>query len=93
MAHMFDDVVSSSQILSRSTPLHPLARESHVARKAPAGSSCQRLRGERTRGHDAPQIRHELVERIRQRIAAGNYVTSDKIDATVERLYQVLSGE
>jgi anti-sigma28 factor (negative regulator of flagellin synthesis) len=99
MAHMFDDVITLSQISSHSAALHPLARESHVARKAPGGPIPQdRLElseaaGEGNRGQDAVQIRLELVERIRQSVAAGNYLTSDKIDAAVERLYQVLSGQ
>jgi hypothetical protein len=31
-------------------------------------------------------IRHELVRRIRQRIAGGHYITQDKIDRCVDRL-------
>lgn len=37
---------------------------------------------------EAGPIRHDLVERIRAEIAAGTYLTDDKIDAVVERLHQ-----
>jgi hypothetical protein len=37
-------------------------------------------------GQEAQPIRRLLVERLRQSIAAGDYLTSEKIDATLERL-------
>jgi negative regulator of flagellin synthesis FlgM len=35
---------------------------------------------------DAPGIRTELVERVRQEIAAGTYETPEKLEAALERL-------
>ena len=42
--------------------------------------------------HEARQNRHLLVERIRQSIAAGDYLTFEKIDGTVKRLHRKLIG-
>ena len=35
-----------------------------------------------------PEVRTELLERFRQEIAAGTYLTPEKIDAAIERLLQ-----
>jgi len=35
---------------------------------------------------DLPEIRQDLVDRIRAQIASGTYETSDKLDSAVERL-------
>jgi anti-sigma28 factor (negative regulator of flagellin synthesis) len=35
---------------------------------------------------ESPAIRTELVERVRSEIAAGTYLTDDKIDAVIDRL-------
>ena len=35
-----------------------------------------------------PEVRTELIERFRQEIAAGTYLTPEKIDAAIERLLQ-----
>ena len=39
-----------------------------------------------------PPIREHLVARIRAEIAAGTYLTDDKIDKAVERLHRELFG-
>ncbi len=39
-----------------------------------------------------PQVRLEKVMKIREEIAAGTYMTEEKLEATVERLLQVLRG-
>lgn len=49
--------------------------------------------GDGNHGQEARPIRYRLVERVRQSIAAGNYLTPVKIDATVERLCRELLGE
>jgi anti-sigma28 factor (negative regulator of flagellin synthesis) len=36
--------------------------------------------------HDLPDIREDLVERVRGEIAAGTYETPEKIDAAIESL-------
>jgi negative regulator of flagellin synthesis FlgM len=36
--------------------------------------------------HDLPEIRQDLVDRIRAQIASGTYETSDKLDMAVEHL-------
>lgn len=40
---------------------------------------------------DAP-IRENLVQRIRERIAAGTYLTDEKFDLAVDRLHATLRG-
>ena len=42
-------------------------------------------------GSDKP-IREQLVARIRAEIAAGTYLTPDKIEKTVERLHREIFG-
>jgi negative regulator of flagellin synthesis FlgM len=37
-----------------------------------------------------PQIRYELVERVRREIAAGTYDTPEKMDVALERLLERL---
>ena len=37
-----------------------------------------------------PQIRHELVERVRREIAEGTYDTPEKMDIALERLLERL---
>lgn len=48
--------------------------------------------GEVELSQEAQQNRHLLVERIRQSIASGDYLTSEKIDGTVKRLHRELFG-
>ncbi|MBN2559459.1 MAG: hypothetical protein JXQ75_00825 [Phycisphaerae bacterium] len=48
--------------------------------------------GNGNHGQEARPIRCRLVQRLRQSIAAGDYLTPVKIDATVERLYRKLFG-
>jgi hypothetical protein len=48
--------------------------------------------GEGSQGQEARPIRRLLVERLRQSIAAGDYLTPEKMDATLERLYRELVG-
>jgi hypothetical protein len=99
MLNMLDGVAGSSHISSRWAAVPPCARESRVVCKA-AGDLIPEDRvepsetaGEGNHGQDAQRIGHEPVERIRRSIAAGNYLTSEKIDATVERLYAELFGQ
>jgi hypothetical protein len=42
--------------------------------------------------HDG-RIRYELVERVRQEIAAGTYETAEKLDMALERLLERLEDE
>lgn len=42
--------------------------------------------------HADPPVREHLVARIRAEIAAGTYLTDDKIEKTVERLHRELFG-
>jgi anti-sigma28 factor (negative regulator of flagellin synthesis) len=43
--------------------------------------------------HELPEVRTELVERVKEEIAAGQYETSERIDATVDRLMDELFGQ
>jgi hypothetical protein len=45
---------------------------------------------ESNHGEETQPKRRLLVERIRQSIAAGTYLTPEKTDGTVERLYREL---
>jgi anti-sigma28 factor (negative regulator of flagellin synthesis) len=47
--------------------------------------------GTNARTTAATPIRHELVARVRQEIAAGTYDTSAKFDAALLRLFERLS--
>jgi anti-sigma28 factor (negative regulator of flagellin synthesis) len=49
--------------------------------------------GEGNHDQETRPISRQLVESLRQSIAAGNYLTSMKIDTTVERLYRELLGK
>ncbi len=98
MPNMLDGAAGSSHIGSRSAALRPLARERRAAREVPAGLmredrvELSTAAGEANRCPDTPRIRDELVERIRRNIAAGDYLTSEKIDVTVDCIYQELFG-
>ena len=43
-------------------------------------------------GGDAPPIREELVQQLRARIATGQYLTPERIAATVEIMHAELFG-
>ena len=40
--------------------------------------------------HDVPEVRADLVQRVRQEIEAGTYETEERIDVTVDRLMEEL---
>jgi len=44
------------------------------------------------RVHDMPDVRTDLVQRVRQEIEAGTYETEERIDVTVDRLMDELFG-
>jgi hypothetical protein len=98
MPTVFDGVAVSGHIGSRAAALRPLAREWQMAREVSAGLmredrvELSTAAGEGNRCPDTPRIRDELVERIRRSIAAGDYLTSEKIDVTVTCIYQALLG-
>jgi hypothetical protein len=75
---------------SRSVAWRPVARDWRAAHQAPPTPlpegrvDLPKAVGEDHCGQDAPQIRHELVECIRQSVATGDYLTSEKIDVTVD---------
>ena len=98
MPNMLDGVAGSSHICRHWAALHPFARESGVVCKAGGDllpedrGELSAAAGESNHGQDALRIRHELVERIRQSIAAGDYLTSEKIDAAVKGLHEELLG-
>jgi anti-sigma28 factor (negative regulator of flagellin synthesis) len=73
----------------------PNRRESaHQAREAAAASATTRdtveVSAETRRRVDEP-VRTELVERIREQLAQGAYLTPEKLDVAVERLQRALS--
>ena len=39
---------------------------------------------------DVPEIRADLVQRVKEEIAAGNYETSERVEIAVERLMDEL---
>jgi len=42
--------------------------------------------------HELPEVRTELVERVKSQIAAGTYETPQHVDVAVERLMEELFG-
>jgi anti-sigma28 factor (negative regulator of flagellin synthesis) len=47
---------------------------------------------EQLRPSESAPIRDQLVERVRAQIAAGDYLTDDKIDTAIERLHDEISA-
>jgi anti-sigma28 factor (negative regulator of flagellin synthesis) len=73
----------------------PNRRESaRQAREAAAESATRdtvEVSAETRRRVDEP-VRTELVERIREQLTQGVYLTPEKLDVAVERLQRALSG-
>lgn len=42
--------------------------------------------------HDLPDVRAELVERVKAEIASGTYETAERIDTALDRLMDELAG-
>lgn len=42
--------------------------------------------------HELPDVRTDLVQRVKAEIAAGTYETSDRLDVALERLMEELTG-
>jgi len=42
---------------------------------------------------EVPEVRAELVQRVKDEIAAGTYETSERIEITVDRLMEEFFGE
>ena len=42
--------------------------------------------------HELPDVRTELVERVKAEIATGTYETSDRMEAALERLLDEMTG-
>jgi hypothetical protein len=55
--------------------------------------ALKKQRKKRSDGNKETGIRQELVDRIRQEIAAGNYDTQEKWEAALDRLHARLSGD
>jgi hypothetical protein len=98
MASVFDGDMRLSQIGRPSAASHPRARKSQAAREATGELTPEdrvelsEAAGKGDNGQVARRICHLLVERLRQSIAADEYLTPEKIDGTVERLYRELFG-
>ena len=98
MPNVLNGVATSNHICSCSAALCPLAREGRAAREVPAGLTSEdrvdlsEVAVEDNCSQDAPGFRRELVERIRRSIAAGDYLTSEKIDVTVGCICHELFG-
>jgi len=43
--------------------------------------------------HEIPEVRTDLVARVKEEIAAGTYETEERLDVTVERLMEELLPE
>ncbi len=95
------DVVTSAARRCTATPRPPNPRSAEKP-DSPAPPSPQPGRGEdrvelsaAARGHaeraERPP-RPDVVERVRNEILADAYLTDEKLDLTVERLYRVLFG-
>lgn len=98
MPNMLNGVTGSSHTCSHSTALRPLAGQQRVARAVPAEPMREdRLELSAVAGADngvqaEAGVRRALVNRIRLSIKAGDYLTSEKIDVTVDCIHQDLLG-
>ena len=63
----------------------PASRIGRARRTSPAPPGCARLY-EAPRMTPDPEVRQELVARVRQEIRAGTYDTPEKLEAAVDRL-------
>lgn len=77
------------QLTQRGQPGNRTSRPSHDADDVVELSETARRQLDT--GESAP-IREHLVKRIRDEIAAGTYLTQDKIEKTVDRLHRELFG-
>jgi len=90
---MVDSVASSmnaaAQPAARSDPPHRATNRpaSELPDRPDAVELSEAARQELERSDSAP-IRTELVARVREEIASGQYLTDDKLDAVVERLHE-----
>ena len=79
------------------TPVQPVSQAyGNAATSAPQAvgdtieiSTVARLA---SRVHELPDVRTELVERVKAEISAGTYETSDRLDVALERLMEELTG-
>jgi hypothetical protein len=98
MASVFDGDIRSSQLGCPSAASHPLARKSQAAQKARGELTrgdrveLSEAAGKGDNGQEGRRICHLMVERLRQSIADDDYLTPERIDGTVERLYRELFG-
>jgi len=71
----------------------PRGEEAHPA-KDPSGRTdaveLSEAGREQIEQSESAPVRTELVERVRAEIAAGTYLTGDKLDAVVERLHDAM---
>jgi len=73
-------------------PITTVVRDGGAAALPPTGdvieiSAAARLAAQ---VHSIPEVRVELVERVKAEIEAGTYETQERIDITVQRLMQDL---
>ncbi len=82
--------------LARLQPELVVRRPTPSAEQQPAESACDRVElsaAAASAEQTAPaESADQLVQDVSARIAAGTYLTPDKIDIAVDRLYQALFG-
>ena len=96
MSTTIDGVTSSVHTPRQPTPQTrtPQDDEARSTKEAPGPTDAldlSEVAQERIEGSGLVPVRTELVERIRAEMEAGKYDVNDKLDAVVERLYELLS--
>jgi anti-sigma28 factor (negative regulator of flagellin synthesis) len=92
---MINGVTNPVHATTQSAPRSgaPANQEARPTKEAPGRTDAVELsetaQEQIERGDSAP-LRTELVERVRAEIAAGTYLTDDKLDAVVNRLHEAL---
>lgn len=76
---------------SGQTPAAPSRSNGQVDTLDLSNSALERLRGEKT--PESATIRSELVDRIRSEIAAGSYLTPERLDQAADKLAQDISNQ
>ena len=81
-----------------SQPVEPTSQVSHNAPPAQASGvsdvvEISTAAALAAKVHEIPDVRADLVARVKQEIKAGTYETPEKIDTAVERLLEDLLGQ
>jgi flagellar biosynthesis anti-sigma factor FlgM len=77
-----------SRLSGVSTPASSTSRPDDTVELSGAAQTAQSLLAKLREGTD---LRHDLIDRVRQEIADGTYVTDDKVNASTDNLLNDLA--